>query len=235
MDFSYKLYTKAFDHIPLKQKAKELKSYYDKEYFIYEEDNSTIRSIFSPHRLNKDIYKFAYQNPIIPEIKKILGEDIYLHQAHFNYKSAHSGGAYGWHSDYTFWKAHDGMNTTNALSVLFMLDDMTIENGALEILPGSENFLVEKKNHDWTIKHDENETDGMITEEMVSLTQLQRHTVEAQAGDVLVMHSNMWHCSKANTSNLDRNILFLCYNRLDNATTKDTRPDYITLKDFTLV
>ena len=235
MDFSYKLYSHMFDYAPVKKIAHKLRTHVDKEYFIYEDDNKTVRSIFSPHKLDKDIYKFAYQNPIIPEIKEILGDDIYLHQAHFNYKSANTGGAYGWHSDYTFWKAHDGMEKTDALSVLFILDDMTSENGALEILPGSENFLVEKKNVNWTIKHDEAETDGMITEEMVSLTQLQRHTVEAKAGDILVMHSNMWHYSKANTSDKDRNILFLCYNRLDNATTKDVRPDFITLKDFTLV
>lgn len=235
MNFSYKLYKNMFDHCLIKQIADNLKSHNNKEYFIYEDDNNTVRSIFSPHKLDKDIYKFAYQNSIIPEVKNILGKDIYLHQAHFNYKSAHTGGAYGWHSDYTFWKAHDGMNTTNAVSVLFMLDDMTEENGALEILPGSENFLVEKKNTNWTIKHDEHETDGMITEDMVSLTQLQRHTVQANAGDVLVMHSNMWHCSKANTSNEDRNVLFLCYNRLDNATTKYDRPDYITLRDFNLI
>ena len=235
MDFSYKLYRNQFNHELIRKAASDLKTIKDTTYFIYESDQTTVRSIFSPHKLSNDIKEFAYNNPIIPEIKNILGSDIYLHQAHFNYKSARSGGEFSWHSDYTFWKAHDGMPTTNALSVLFILDDMTLENGALEILPGSENFLVEKKNSNWTIKHDQTETDGMITEQMVSLTQLQRHTVHAKAGDILVMHANMWHCSKANTSNTDRNILFLCYNRLDNATTKTDRPDFITLRDFTPV
>ena len=172
---------------------------------------------------------------MIDTVKDIIGTDVYTHQVHFNYKSANIGGEYAWHSDYTFWQAHDGMPQPNALSLLFLLDDMTLENGPLEVLPGSENFLVEKKTNTWTIKHDANETDGMITENMVSMTGLQRHTVLGEAGDVYVMHANMWHTSGRNTSSKDRNVLFICYNSVDNKTTKTDRPDYITLRDFSPV
>lgn len=235
MNFGHQLFTDVFDYKPIKNIALKLKNHKDTKTFVYENDQKTVRSIFAPHWLDDDIKKFAYNNPMVSKIKSILGDEIYLHQAHFNYKSAKTGGEYAWHSDYTFWKAHDGMPSTNALSLLFLLDDMTEENGPLVILEGSENFLVEKKNPNWTIKHDANETDGMITEHMVSVTNLQRHTVLGKAGDVFVMHSNMWHSSEANKSLQDRNILFLCYNRLDNKTVKTDRPNYITLRDFTSV
>lgn len=235
IEFSTRLYKNIFDPLFLKEKAESLKYIEDKQTTIFEDDGVTVRSFFAPHWYDQEIKSFVYDNPMIPFIKEILGNDIYLHQAHFNYKSSKTGGEYAWHSDYTFWKAHDGMPKPEAVSVLFMLDDMTEENGPLVVLPGSEHLLVEKKSRVWTIKHDANERDGMITEHMVSVTGLQRHTVLGKAGDVFVMHANMWHTSPPNLSDTDRNILFLCYNKLDNKTTLDTRPEHITLRDFTLV
>lgn len=232
MNFSFKLYNKKFDPTQLKKIALELKKLDNKETFIYEDDNQTIRSIFAPHWFDEYLNEFAKSNPMIDEVKKIIGSEVYLHQIHFNYKSAYSGGEFAWHSDYTFWKAHDGMPDTSALSLLFLLDDMTEENGPLVILPGSENLTVEKKSSEWTIKHDLNEKDGIITEDMVRESGLIPHTVLGQAGDVFVMHANMWHTSSCNTSSKDRNILFLCYNSVNNKTTKLDRPNYITLRDF---
>ena len=233
--FSGKLYKNVFDPTIIKQIAENLKTLDNKETLIYENDNTTVRSIFAPHWFDNTLKEFVNTNPMIDIVKGIIGTDVYTHQVHFNYKSANIGGEYAWHSDYTFWQAHDGMPSVNALSLLFLLDDMTLENGPLEVLPGSENFLVEKKDKNWTIKHDANETDGMITENMVSITGLQRHTVLGNAGDVYVMHANMWHTSGRNTSSKDRNVLFICYNSVDNKTTKTDRPDYITLRDFTPV
>jgi ectoine hydroxylase len=230
--FSGKLYKNVFNFLPIKKIAENLKTIDNTETFIYENDNTTVRSIFAPHWFDPTLEKFIKTNPMIAEVKSILGTDIYTHQVHFNYKSANIGGEYAWHSDYTFWQAHDGMLTPNALSLLFLLDDMTLENGPLVVLPGSEDYLVEKKNTNWTIKHDANEKDGMITENMVSMTGLQRHTALGKAGDVYVMDANMWHTSGRNTSSKDRNVLFICYNSVDNKTTKTDRPDYITLKDF---
>ena len=230
--FSGKLYKNMFDPTVIKHIAENLKTIDNKETFIYENDNTTVRSIFAPHYLDSTLKEFVNTNPMIGIVKDIIGTDVYTHQVHFNYKSANIGGEYAWHSDYTFWQAHDGMPTPAALSLLFLLDDMTLENGPLEILPGSENFLVEKKDKNWTIKHDANETDGMITENMVSITGLQRHTVLGEAGDLFVMHANMWHTSGCNTSSKDRNVLFICYNSVDNKTTQTDRPEYITLRDF---
>jgi len=233
--FSSKLYKTVFNSLPIKKIAEDLKTINNKETFIYEDDQSTVRSIFAPHWFDNTLEQFVKDNPMINEVKSIIGTDVYTHQVHFNYKSANIGGEYAWHSDYTFWQAHDGMLGSNALSLLFLLDDMTEDNGPLVVLPGSEDYLVEKKNKDWTIKHDANEKDGMITENMVSITGLQRHTVLGKAGDVFAMHANMWHASGRNISSKDRNVLFICYNSVDNKTTKTDRPDYITLRDFSPV
>lgn len=226
--------TQIFDHTDLKLAAKSCEVV-DSDNKIYE-DSGTIRSFFAPHWYSDTVNDFVYNNPVLPYVKEILGNDIYAHQVHFNYKKAKTGGEYAWHSDYTFWEAHDGMLSDNAISVLFLLDDMTLENGPLEMLEGSHKQFVKKQDKtSWTIAHDSTETDGMITEDMVSKSAYKRHTALGKAGDVIVMHSNTWHKSGPNSSNLDRNILFVCYNSFDNKTTKDTRPDHIVLRDFRLI
>jgi len=224
-----------FDPAPIKDISTTIKSHSDTTSFIYENDNS-IRSIFSPSLFNNEINKFIKDNPIIPKVKELISNNIYVHQNHFNYKSALTGGEYAWHSDYTFWHYDDGMPNFNAISCLFLLDDMRIDNGPLEVLSGSHNLIVEKTpSNSYQIKHDSSESNGIISEHMVSLTNLQRHTVLGKAGDVFLMHANLWHTSSANTSNYDRNIFFVCYNDINNKITTTTRPSHIVSRDFSLV
>jgi ectoine hydroxylase len=233
-DNGWVLFRDAFDPTSLADESELVLTSSNKESFIYEADDITIRSVFSPHTLSYCINQFAKNNPIVPVAKTLLSDNIYIHQCHLNYKRAGSGGEYAWHSDYTFWKYDDNMHNMNAISCMFLLDDMTLENGPLEVLSGSQNLLVEKKPTDsYQIKHDAGETNGMISEDMVSLTGLQRHTIEGKAGDVFVMHSNLWHTSGPNISSKDRRILIICYNDLNNKTSNHTRPEFITCRDFT--
>lgn len=233
-DNGFEILRNVFDPTEIKEEAIALRSI-NSDNFTYEKDNS-VRSLFAPHWYSETVRNFVYQNPVISRVKELVDNNLYVHQVHFNYKSAKTGGEYAWHSDYTFWEAHDGMLNDNAISVLFLLDDMTESNGPLEMLEGSHRQYVKKQDQDaWTIAHDSTETDGIITEDMVSKSAYKRHTALGKAGDVILMHSNTWHKSGPNNSDLDRNILFVCYNSFENKTTKDTRPDHIVLRDLSLV
>jgi len=202
-----------------------------KDSYIYENDGS-IRSVFSPHWYNTDVEEFVYKNPAIPRIKELIADEIYVHQVHFNYKLAGVGGEYAWHSDYTYWHHYDGMPKPNAISALYLLDDMTEENGPLEVIQESHLDPVgEPPNGNWTIKHNSAE----IPDNIPSKNAYKRHTVTAKAGDIILMHANLKHASNANKSHKNRKVLFICYNSLKNATTEALRPGYITLKDFKTV
>lgn len=220
-----------FDYQEIKQEAKRLENIEaDKTYFF--EDSGEIRSIFAPHWRSEVVNNFIYRNPAISYVKKVLGNDIYIHQCHYNFKKAYTGGDFAWHSDYTYWHNLDGMPDPFAISMLYVLDDFTPQNGPLQILPDSHTLPIEKFETDkWTIKHSSNESLGIV-ESKTLCNAVQLH---AQAGDCIAMHANTLHASEANTSSKDRTVLFVCYNRLDNKTTKHTRPDYITLRDFTPV
>ena len=219
----------------LKQEALFLENNLTGDTVIYE-DTGSIRSIFAPHWNSTVIKDFIYNNKVIDYVKGVLGEDLYVHQCHINYKRAQTGGEYAWHSDYTYWHNLDGMPRADAISVLFLLDDMTHDNGPLTVLPKSQNYPVPKiDDTEWTIKHSAEESQGIISHNDVSRQHITPVQLTGQSGDVLTMHANTLHYSSANASTQDRNILFVCYNRLDNKITKNTRPDHIVLRDFSPV
>jgi ectoine hydroxylase len=229
-DTGYTILRNAFDPTALLSASSNVLEQNVTQSFIYEDDGS-IRSVFAPHRLDSSVNDFVYDNPAIAEVKKLIGNDIYVHQVHFNYKLAGVGGEYAWHSDYTYWHHFDGMPTPDAVSVLFLLDDMTLDNGPLEILLGSHVDPVDPPpTTEWTIKHNAEELCNTV-----SKTAYKRHTATGAAGDIVLMHANLKHASKANKSHKNRKVLFVCYNAVKNATTATVRPEYITLKDFSPV
>lgn len=228
MNKDYEILQRIFDPTPIKEEANRLEDNTADDTYILE-NNGSLRSIFAPHWRSEIINDFIYNNPAIPYIKEQLGDDIYIHQCHFNYKKSHTGGEFAWHSDYTYWHNMDGMPNPHAISVLYILDDMHNNNGPLQILPESHTLPVEKFETDsWTIKHSADENLGI----MASKTAYKALQLVANAGDCVVMHANTLHASDANLSNDDRTVLFVCYNRLDNKVTKNLRPNYITLRDF---
>jgi|AntAceMinimDraft_5_1070358.scaffolds.fasta_scaffold01430_7 ectoine hydroxylase len=230
----YLILKEVFDATELKKEAIRLENEpLDETYII--EDNNTIRSLFAPHWKSKTINEFIYNNNVIDFVKEILGQDIYIHQCHINYKKAQTGGEYAWHSDYTYWKNFDGMNNPDAISVLFLLDDMTKNNGPLTVLEKSQNLPVPKINDSkWTIKHSADESQGILDDDMVSKTNCSAIQLTGKAGDVICMHANTLHYSGRNTSEVDRNVLFVCYNKTNNAITQPTRPNYIVLTPIPL-
>ena len=229
-ELGYKIISNAFDPTALLSASNNILEKRTQS-FIYENDGS-IRSVFAPHWYNKDVHDFVYDNPAISNVKEVLGDDIYVHQVHFNYKLAGVGGEYAWHSDYTYWHHYDGMPNPDAISVLYLLDDMTNMNGPLEVLEGSHFDPVENPpKGEWTIKHNSTELPNNIP----SKNAYKRHTVTGKAGDIVLMHANLKHASSANKSHKNRKVLFICYNSIKNATTDAVRPGYITLKDFTPV
>ena len=231
----FNVLTNVFNATALKEEALHLEKTLRNETVIYE-DNGSVRSIFAPHWESKIIKDFIYNNNALEYVKSVLGDEIYVHQCHINYKHAKTGGEYAWHSDYTYWHNLDGMLRPDAISVLFLLDDMTQDNGPLTVLPNSKDLPVPNIDDTvWTIKHSSSESQGIVSDNDIARQHIKPVQLIGSAGDVLTMHANTLHFSGANTSSQDRNVLFVCYNRLDNKITKNNRPDHIVLREFNLV
>ena len=229
----------------------------DDRYFG-ESDNRP-RTVWSPHWEPelKWLNDYARNNPVIPIVRDLLGGDLYINQLHFNYKLANGGGKFNWHQDYTVFKNHDKWPDMRGLSVFFLLDDMTKENGNIHFAPGSHKVVLDMVpgfvlpdsfTHSEYGDNPEHDRGSQLAPNLFTAPTYvggdepgQTYDVEGlvgKAGDAIVFHSNVWHMSPPNKSDTDRRVFVVCYNHIDNKTEypiTNNRKSWMTLKDFTVI
>lgn len=113
------------------------------------------------------------------------------------------------HQDYPYWG--EAEEADRMVTVMLALDDATIENGALQVHPGSHTVgVVRGKDSEHRFERLEIDPAKYPTNEMIS--------VEMQAGDVVFFGPFLVHTSPANPSDSDRRALLYTYQRAGNRT-----------------
>lgn len=121
-------------------------------------------------------------------------------------KQPRTGGSWEWHQDYGYWYKNGFLYPEAMISVMIALTDATVENGCLQVLKGS--HKMQRFEHNVTGKQQ-----GVDPEFLAYAEQFTEHAyVELKAGDALFFHSNILHCSAANTSDKSRWSIISCYN-----------------------
>ena len=122
----------------------------------------------------------------------ILAPDIEFLSDKCVFKSASMDFASPWHQDWPYWHG------AHKLSIWVALDDATVENGCLKLLPGS---------HKSAIIHDGDASDGhgfgnRLCPDAVDETQAV--TAELEAGGAVFFHDLALHASHPNRSGAER-------------------------------
>lgn len=124
------------------------------------------------------------------------------------------GGAWEWHQDYGYWYSN-GCLLPKMISCMVALNDHTVENGCLQILPRS--------HHLGRVTH--GLTGGQAGADPERLTSIvdryEDEPVLLEAGDALFFHSNLFHASTVNTSDGPRWSIICCYNTRSNEPTRE--------------
>ena len=130
-------------------------------------------------------------------------EDIGLFTEKITMKRAHTGGTIVLHQDYPYWRPMTKV-AHKITTALIYLDDATIENGCLEVAPGShrDGMCVDRKSVEG---FGSNEMD----ESRFDLNSL--IPVEAKAGAVVFFGAFLVHRSLPNKSATDRRALLYSY------------------------
>jgi ectoine hydroxylase len=153
-----------------------------------------IRRIKLPHRHLESCRELMYQDCVLSPVRDLIGPDLRLHTSKLNLKSAGFGAAVEWHQDWAFYPH----TNDDILAVGVMIDDMSEDNGALLVIPGSHNGPI----HD---HHSRSGFSGAIaacevdSRDSVSLT--------APAGSISLHHVRLIHGSDLNRSEKDRRLL----------------------------
>ena len=92
-----------------------------------------VRRIKTPHLVDPVFKDFLSSPKLLGIVRDLLGPAIRLHGSKLNLKAPHFGSPVEWHQDWAFYPH----TNDDLLAVGVMLDDTTVENGAMYIIPGS--------------------------------------------------------------------------------------------------
>ena len=178
---------------------------FDRDVIIkWEGDTDAVHGVEPCAHLSPALDRWAHDPRFLDPMCDLVGADDPIRFTEkLNLKRPHVGGHNPLHQDYPYWVdvAQDPEHV--ATSMLF-LDDATVDNACLRVVPGSHTSGV------WTTRHDDdqfatNEIDGTAYEGVESVP------LEVPAGSVVMFGSRLVHHSLANTSSAPRRALLFSY------------------------
>jgi ectoine hydroxylase-related dioxygenase (phytanoyl-CoA dioxygenase family) len=90
-----------------------------------------VRRIKTPHKHHPFFWELAKSPRLLAILQSLLGPGVRLHGSKINLKAPHFGSPVEWHQDWAFYPH----TNDDILAVGVMLDDCTVENGAMLVLP----------------------------------------------------------------------------------------------------
>jgi hypothetical protein len=74
---------------------------------------------------------------LLGPVRAELGGELGPFTSKLNFKRAREGSEFPWHQDYPYWYVAAGTQAQDVVTAIVFLDDATIDNGALRVIPGS--------------------------------------------------------------------------------------------------
>lgn len=143
---------------------------------------------------------------VLDNVAALLGESVRFHHSKLNLKSAGGGAAIGWHQDFAFFP-HCNFDL---LACGIALDDATLENGCLTVIPGTQTGPL------LSHRTAEGHFVGQITEpDARKIDESKAVPVELKAGDMSIHHACTVHGSTPNNSTHNRRLLIFQYAAAD--------------------
>lgn len=188
---------------------------------VFEPGSDEVRTIFRLEDHDPLMMRLSRDRRLAGIASFLLGDDVYVHQSRLNYKPGFTGKEFYWHSDFETWHAEDGMPRMRAVSASLLLTDNRAHNGALMLMPGSQNVFVScagetpEDNHKSSLK-----AQKVGTPSPESLTRLAERfgiaDAEGPAGTLILFDCNTIHGSNGNITPDPRSNAFFVYNAVSN-------------------
>jgi phytanoyl-CoA hydroxylase len=161
-------------------------------------DAPRVRRIKTPHKWHP-LFLEAVRDPrMVSVLKALLGPDVRLHGSKLNMKSPHYGSPVEWHQDWAFYPH----TNDDILAIGVMLDDVELENGPLQVLPGT--HRIEKV---WDHHLEGRFCGAMDPTATPDLDYSKAVACTGKAGSCSFHHVRLVHGSAQNTSDRPRHLL----------------------------
>ncbi|MEV3989822.1 phytanoyl-CoA dioxygenase family protein [Streptomyces sp. NPDC049837] len=204
---------------------------------VTEEGGTQVRAVYASHRRQPEYAGLIRDPRILPPVRQLLPEDVYVYQFKINAKPPFGGDKWAWHQDYLAWRIADGLPAPLQVNIGVFLDDVNEFNGPVIFLPGS---------HREGLVHRERKADAKSAQHLdpddISLTadQLAAYvdrygmtSPKGPAGSVVFFSPEIVHGSAPNMSPFARRLLIATYNSCANLPRPqgEPRPDYVVCRD----
>ena len=165
----------------------------DESEHIFEKDENgnpvAVRCVHNLLEQHGIFRKFAAKPKLIEIVSSVMSQSMYFFRGIMVIKQRGVGSAFPWHQDYAYW----GQGKPELVGVWIALREATIENGCMDIIPGS---------HKWGVLPVRNNDPGnpILSEEQENMA----IPAPVPAGGAIFFHSLLVHKSNPNRSNEDR-------------------------------
>ena len=164
---------------------------------IENNSNHEMLQIMQMSERNIFFRKLIYYPLILNKIADLLGDNIQLYFDQALYKPAKNGGEVHWHYDNVYWKCEPA----NLVSCWITLDDAYLENGAMQVIPGSH------KNEYYKYK----DTNSSLLDFKEHIDLNNKKVIPLPAGGAMFHHCKTMHYTQNNNTDHPRRALSIHY------------------------
>jgi len=159
-----------------------------------------LRRVQSPEEVSDVFAKVMRTATMVDMVAELIGPAIKFHHGKVNSKLPGAATKVKFHQDFTF----QPMSNDDMVTALLFLDDVTLENGPLEVVPGTHKGPLYSLWHDGVFT---GAVDDAVYEQHKSA--IVRCT--GKAGSVCLMHCSLLHGSSPNLSDRPRTLYITTY------------------------
>lgn len=160
-------------------------------------DDPRIRRIKRPDLQSEFFNSLMRSDAILGPARDLIGPNLRMHTTKLNMKKAEYGAPVQWHQDFAFYPH----TNDDVLAIGVVFDDIGMENGPLQVFPGSHTGPILDHTSDGVFAGAVDlEAAGYCLDDAVALT--------GPAGTITLHHGRILHGSALNQSTRDRQMLF---------------------------
>lgn len=163
-----------------------------------------LRRVNSPLEVSEAYFEVMSSSRMTDMVAELVGPNTKFHHCKINSKLPGAATSVKWHQDFPF-TPH---TNDDVVTALLMVDEVTGDNGPLEVLPGSQRGPIDSLWHDGRFT-------GAVADDLARDYQARSLRCTGPAGAVCLMHTRLLHGSAPNLSDKPRTLYICVYSAED--------------------
>ena len=159
-----------------------------------------LRRVQSPEEVSKVFADTMRNARTVDLCAELIGPGLRFHHGKVNSKLPGTATKVKWHQDFPF----EPMTNDDMITCLLFIDNVTLENGPLEVLPGSHKGPIHSHWHDGKFT-------GAVADKVMEGREDEIVKCTGKAGSVCLMHACLLHGSAPNLSDSSRTLYIATY------------------------